>query len=363
VSLLLENLGKTAGDETHIADVSFALERGTFNVVLGPARAGKTSLLRLIAGLDSPNSGRILMDGKDTAGVPLAKRKVGMVYQQFINYPNLSAFENIASPLRAARRPQAEIQNKVKSIAAMLQLEDLLSRKPGELSGGQQQRVALARALAKDADIILLDEPLANLDYKLREELRETLPSFFQNSNAVVLYATAEPQEALRLGRDTLVLHEGRLAQKGAASAVYRRPHNIHCAAVFSDPPMNFAALHINGEGAYLGGEATFTPPPSFANLAAGEYTAGVRANHIALSRQSESDAELQTTVAISEIAGAESFIHLDWGRERWVALAAGVVELNPGDALSAYLNPARLFVFGKDGRLLSSPENSDGAN
>ena len=162
-----------------------------------------------------------------------------MVYQQFINYPNLSVFENIASPLRIAGVATAEIKQRVAKVAALLKLENMLSRSPQELSGGQQQRTALARALVKEADLVLLDEPLANLDYKLREELREELPRIFSATGSIFVYATTEPSEALLLGGNTASLHQGRISQFGPTIEVFSRPQNLITAQTLSDPPLN----------------------------------------------------------------------------------------------------------------------------
>ena len=207
------------------------------NVLLGPTLAGKTTLMRLMAGLDRPTTGRLIESGVDVTNVPVRRRSVAMVYQQFINYPSLTVYENIASPLRVAGVGHAEIDTRVKEAARLLRLENLLQRLPAQLSGGQQQRTAIARALVKRARLVLLDEPLANLDYKLREELREELPRIFVQTGAVLVYATTEPTEALLLAGTTITLHEGRVSQVGPTSRVYRRPENIEAARVFSDPP------------------------------------------------------------------------------------------------------------------------------
>ncbi|MDG2571305.1 ABC transporter ATP-binding protein, partial [Vibrio parahaemolyticus] len=215
MTLALEGVSRKVGAATHIDDVNLTLERGSLNVLLGATLAGKTSLMRLMAGLDVPASGRVLVDGQDVTGWPVQRRSVAMVYQQFINYPSLDVFENIASPLRVAKLPRAEIDKRVREAAKLLKLEPYLDRKPLNLSGGQQQRTAIARALVKRADLVLLDEPLANLDYKLREELREELPRVFAASGAVFVYATTEPSEALLLGGNTATLFEGRVTQFG----------------------------------------------------------------------------------------------------------------------------------------------------
>ncbi|MBN8511021.1 MAG: ABC transporter ATP-binding protein, partial [Burkholderiales bacterium] len=244
MSLELESVGLSVDGRVHIHPTTLALAPHGFNTLLGETLAGKTTLLRLMAGLVAPSAGRLRFGGQDVTGVPVQRRRVSMVYQQFINYPNLSVFENIASPLRVGRLPEAELKARVGRIAELLRLSALLERRPAELSGGQQQRAALARALVKDADLVLLDEPLANLDYKLREALRDELPRLFEDRGCTVVYATTEPSEALLLGGHVATLHEGRVTQFGAAGAVYRAPQDLTSARVFSDPPINVARAH-----------------------------------------------------------------------------------------------------------------------
>jgi len=176
MSLELKHLSKNVAQICHLRDISVEFAADSFNVVLGPALAGKTSLLRLIAGLDKASSGTIELNGEDITSHGVQQRSTAFVYQEFVNYPTLSVFENIASPLTVRRESKVVIKARVNEVAELLGLQDLLKRRPTELSGGQQQRVAIGRALTKDADVILLDEPLANLDYKLREDLRRELP-------------------------------------------------------------------------------------------------------------------------------------------------------------------------------------------
>ena len=220
MTLKLEGVSKAVSGQTHIYPTYLILEKGTMNVLLGPTLSGKTSLMRLMAGLDAPNAGRILWNDQDVTGQKVQDRNVAMVYQQFINYPSMSVYDNIASPLRLLGRPAAEIDAEVQKTADLMQLTPMLARKPLELSGGQQQRCALARALVKGAGLVLLDEPLANLDYKLREELRVEIPKIFEESGAIFVYATTEPEEALLLGGNTATLWEGRVTQFGATPEV-----------------------------------------------------------------------------------------------------------------------------------------------
>jgi len=188
VRLELQNVSKKVGADTHLYPMSVSLVPGEINVILGTTLAGKTSLMRLMAGLDKPTEGKVIADGVDVTGVPVRERHLAMVYQQFINYPSLTVFENIASPLRiAGQMTDHEIKVRVNAMAERLHISAYLDRSPAALSGGQQQRTALARALIKDAGLLLLDEPLVNLDYKLREELRRELTELFSGGNSSVV--------------------------------------------------------------------------------------------------------------------------------------------------------------------------------
>ena len=356
MALVLSGVSKIVGAETHIHETDLRLERGTMNVLLGPTLSGKTSLMRLMAGLDHPSSGQISWEGKDVTGVRVQDRQVAMVYQQFINYPSMSVYENIASPLRLKGLPKAEIDQKVRATAELLKLnERQLARKPLELSGGQQQRCALARALVKEAGLVLLDEPLANLDYKLREELRDEIPKIFEESGAIFVYATTEPHEALLLGGNTACLWEGRITQFGPTPEVYRTPKDAITARVFSDPPMNFLSVTKTG------GRLTFAegdgagPIDLFEALPDGQYLAGFRANHLHIERPSPAALEFHGRIAGTEITGSESFVHFDHGAERWVALVHGVHELPFHSDATVYVDPSHVYIFAADGTLAAT--------
>ncbi len=278
MSVTLEHVTRTVDGIPTIRDVSLTLDRGTLSVLLGPTLSGKTSIMRLLAGLDKPTSGRVLVNGKDVTGADVRQRSVAMVYQQFINYPSFTVYENIASPLRVQGKPKNEIETRVREAARLLKLEPYLDRTPLQLSGGQQQRTAIARALVKGADLVLLDEPLANLDYKLREELRTELPRIFEASGAIFVYATTEPSEALLLGGRTICMWEGEALQAGETPLVYRRPDTLRVAQVFSDPPLNIVGIEKkNGSVQYAGG---IRAPAGglYAALADGAYRVGFRA-------------------------------------------------------------------------------------
>ena len=352
MALELQSVSRVVKGQVHIQPTTLTLEKGTMNVLLGPTLSGKTSLMRLMAGLDVPSTGRILWHGADVTGQRVQDRKVAMVYQQFINYPAMSVYDNIASPLRLMGKSNAEIDRAVRETAEILKLTPMLTRKPLELSGGQQQRCALARALVKGAGLVLLDEPLANLDYKLREELRAEIPRIFEASGAIFVYATTEPEEALLLGGQTATLWEGRITQFGPTPEVYRQPADATTARVFSDPPMNFVPCTKAGAQMTLGLDATAPAKGAFSGLADGGYLAGFRANHLHLNRPSAQAVEFRCTLGVTEITGSETFLHLHHGPDRWVGLVHGVHDLAPGAELSVWLDPAHVYIFDAEGRL-----------
>lgn len=359
MQLELHNVCKKVGNQFHIRDVSLTLQAGTLNILLGPTLSGKTSLMRLMAGLDRPTSGKILVDGEDITGVPVQKRNVAMVYQQFINYPNLTVYENIASPLRIAGTPKSEIERKVQEFAELLKLTEMLNRSPQELSGGQQQRTALARALVKGADLVLLDEPLANLDYKLREELREEFPKIFAATGAIFVYATTEPSEALLLGGNTAPLHEGRVTQFGPTLEVFRTPENLITAQTFSDPPLNLLPVTKLNDTMLFKSHVEVPLVGRLPNLPDDDYTIAFRPNHLYLTHQSERSICVKAKVVVTEITGSESYIHVDVAGLRWVVLAHGIHNIDIETTIEVFLDPDKFYVFDRDERLVVTPENS----
>jgi glycerol transport system ATP-binding protein len=362
MTLVLEGVSKSVAGQTHIHPTDLTLQNGTMNVLLGPTLSGKTSLMRLMAGLDVPNSGRIIWNGKDVTGQRVQDRKVAMVYQQFINYPSMTVFENIASPLRLLRMSAGEIKSAVHEAADLMQIAPLLDRKPLELSGGQQQRCALARALVKNAGLVLLDEPLANLDYKLREELRIEIPKIFEKSGAIFVYATTEPEEALLLGGNTATMWQGRITQFGLTPSVYRKPNDATTARVFSDPPMNFLRVKKVGSILSFGDGQTAPAVKQIAALPDGIYLAGFRPNHVELHRKVAGAMEFNTTLSVTEITGSETFVHLDHHGEPWVGLIHGVQDLKIGQDLRVYLDTNHAYIFAEDGRLVAPAPYAEAA-
>jgi glycerol transport system ATP-binding protein len=356
MSLVLHQVDKVVGREIHLEAIELSLEPGSRNVILGRTLAGKTSLLRIMAGLDKPTRGSIHVGGRDVTGVSVRNRSVAMVYQQFINYPSLTVYKNIASPLKLSGMNKVEIDQKVRRISEMLHIEDLLDRLPSQLSGGQQQRTAIARALVKETQLLLLDEPLVNLDYKLREELRIELQHIFKQRSAIVVYTTTEPSEALMMGGNIVVLDEGRILQTGPTAEVFRHPATTRVAEIFSDPPINFIPGKVRQNQVMIGGRFDFKAAGHMAGLEPGEYTFGLRCNHLFLKASTPEDIEIKAIVELSEINGSETFIHVAFDDHKLVVQDDGVHQLNIGREISIFVTPRHFFAYDKEGRLAASP-------
>ncbi|MET0519914.1 MAG: ABC transporter ATP-binding protein [Burkholderiaceae bacterium] len=378
MQLSMSGISHRVGAEQHLHPLDLSLRPGEVTVLLGATQAGKTTLMRLMAGLDKPTAGRVSVDGVDVTGLPVRERNVSMVYQQFINYPSMTVFDNIASPLRlrpstagARSAPRggaaalgsgpaggllrggldkAALRAQVQALADKLHIEMHLDKLPAQLSGGQQQRVALARALAKNAPLMLLDEPLVNLDYKLREELREELTQLFAQGDSTVVYATTEPAEALLLGGYTAVLDAGELLQYGPTAEVFHRPASLRVARAFSDPPMNL--LPARGNGAQI----ELMPGLALELAAPGELTVGVRANALRVQAR-PGDVAVQGTVELAEISGSDTFVHVHSAIGPLVAQLTGVHYFELGSAITLYLHASQAYVFDANGLLMLAPD------
>lgn len=367
MQLVLDNVAQKVGAVTWLYPMSLSLQSNVVTVLLGATQAGKTSLMRIMAGLDTPTQGHLWVDGKDVTGVPVRQRNVAMVYQQFINYPSMTVAQNIASPLKL--RGDTDIDRQVRSLAERLHIDPFLDRLPAELSGGQQQRVALARALAKDAPLMLLDEPLVNLDYKLREGLRDELTQLFEAGRSTVVYATTEPAEALMLGGYTAVLECGELLQYGPTSEVFRAPKSLRVARAFSDPPMNLVQVTVRegGQQLQLPDGTVLVMRQPLAVAPGRNVVLGVRASALSLQAHPGCVA-LQGHVHLAEISGSDTFVHvqLPWGD--WVVQLTGVHKVELNAPIRVYVAPDACYLFeteqpsGQGGALLQPPLTARGA-
>ncbi|HSI47797.1 MAG TPA: ABC transporter ATP-binding protein [Ideonella sp.] len=353
MQLTLDKISQRVGPQTWLYEMSIAPKPGAVTVLLGATQAGKTTLMRLMAGLDKPTAGRVRVDGADVTGQPVRERDVAMVYQQFINYPSMTVYDNIASPLKLSGKPKAEIDRRVRELAAKLHIEVFLDRLPAALSGGQQQRVALARALAKNAPLMLLDEPLVNLDYKLREELREELTQLFAAGDSTVVYATTEPAEALLLGGYTAVMDAGELLQYGPTAEVFHRPASLRVAKAFSDPPMNLLAAVPAEGGVRVGGKEVW--PLSLPQGASSSFTLGLRASAVRVAAR-PGDLALPGRVELAELSGSDTFVHVHTAVGELVAQLTGVHDFELGATITLHLAPTQLYWFDANGALLQAP-------
>lgn len=250
--LEIKGVSKIVNGKTILKDINMEIYEDAITVMLGPTGSGKTTLLRIIAGVEEPTTGRIFLDGKDITDLAPKDRNVAIVFQEYCLYPHMTAYENIASPLKAAKISEKEIEERVKRVAATLGITDILHKLPRETSGGQRQRIAIARALVKNAKVCMLDEPLTNLDYKIRETMREELKEIFKRTKGkIIIYSTPDPLDALLLADYTCVMRNGLIEQMGKNEEIYNKPKNLFVAKYYSYPPMNI----IDGQIKKLNGK------------------------------------------------------------------------------------------------------------
>ena len=356
MTLAAQSLTTTVDGVTHLDDVTLALEPGRIHTVLGRTGAGKTSLLRVLAGLDPVGSGELTLDGMSILDVPPWRRETAMVYQQFINYPHLSVLDNVLFPLKRAGVEPADALARAQDSLAKVGLVEFHDRRPGQLSGGQQQRVAIARALARQTRILLLDEPLVNLDFKLREQLREELRGLFSGvGDTVVVYTTTEPTEALMLGDEVIVMDQGRVVQVGRPDDIFEAPATIEVARVVNDPPMNIIEAQLTDEHVLAAGLDAVARPAHFAGVANGRQVIGLPASALTFSRGHG----LPMRVTFVEISGSETFVHLQSEGTELVSVAPGIHDVVAGDDMTVVVDPSRLFLFTADGALAVAPSQT----
>lgn len=355
VAITVEHLTKTYGDAVALDEVSLHIEDGDFAVLLGPTGSGKTTLLRIMAGVERPDSGRVLYDGVDMRRVPVQKRPIAMVYQQFVNYPSMTVYENIASPLRV-RRPRlsrTEIDKRVMEAAELLRIEKVLRQKPEEVSGGQQQRTAIARALVKGAQYIFLDEPLANLDFKLREDLRGELKHLFGARKGAVIYATPEPIDALSMATHVGLLQEGSLRQYGRVREVYESPEDISVGTYFSHPTMNIAPgkveMRDGSTRLRISKDLCIELSAMQHDLNKDEYFVGIRAHALDVTRKHERDLPFSATVEFAEVYGSDTEVHILHENLHLTVLTERVLKFTPGEHVEFFMDPRNLHLFDHD--------------
>ena len=353
MNLIGENITYKPDDQFHLNDVSFKFKKGNLYTILGRTLSGKTTFLKTIAGLLNPDSGNLSFEDNNFIKIPVWERNVAMVYQQFINYPHLNVYENIIFPLKQRKISEDQIKKDVEEALKTVGLVGFENRKIQELSGGQQQRVALARSLAKKAKILLLDEPLVNLDYKLREQLREEFKRIFTqglSEDTILIYSTTDPQEVMELNGEVIVLDEGKVLQKGPAKEIFENPRTLKVAEISNDPPMNILKGIKSSEK--LSFENILINSPShFKNLSDQVYNFGIRASEIKLDDQGE-----EFEIELAEISGSETLLHLKKGESKVIALIEEVMNFKIHEKVKIKFNENKLYAFDQNEELVSSP-------
>jgi multiple sugar transport system ATP-binding protein len=318
-----------AAGQRAVDRVSLSVESGELLVLVGPSGCGKSSLLRMIAGLEDVSEGEIAIGGRVVNALPPGERDIAMVFQNYALYPHMTVFENMAFGLRLRKRPRAEVDQRVRETAAMLGLESLLDRHPRALSGGERQRVALGRAMVRHPQVFLFDEPLSNLDARLRVQMRGEIHRLHQRLKSTMVYVTHDQVEAMTLGERIAVLKSGVLQQVADPHTLYHRPANRFVAGFIGSPPMNFLDAAVDGEGAVtLPGTAAFRPapaPPALAGRRGRAVTLGVRPEDLTL-KPAGDGGSLAATLDVREPLGNEELLY-------WSTAAGPVVSRLAGEA------------------------------
>jgi multiple sugar transport system ATP-binding protein len=344
-SVDVRNLTKRFPTVTALQDVSFSFAHGEFFVLLGPTGAGKTTTLRLIAGLLHQDEGSILLDGQAVDGMTPAERDVAFVFQQYSLYPTMSVYDNLAFPLRSPlrRTPEAEIKVLVEEAAEKLRITHLLKRKTAQLSGGEMQRVAIGRAIVRSPRLFLMDEPLSNLDAKLRESLRVELKHLQKTQGSTTLFVTHDQIEALTMADRIAVLNEGRIVQTGTPDDIYDRPSTTFVAQLVGTPKINLLpAARSDGKVAVQGGALAIPAPP----LALPEsFLLGIRPEDI----RPDPAGEFGGEVVLTEPLGVETIVHISAGGLKLLSLVPGMARERVGDRIRFSIVREKLHFFGPD--------------
>ena len=352
-TIRLERLIKRYGAVEVLHGIDLDLAENEFTVLVGPSGCGKSTTLRMIAGLEDVSDGEIYMDDKPISGLDPKDRDIAMVFQDYALYPHMNVAKNMSFSLRLQKRPQAEIDQKVREVAKMIGLSDFLDRKPGELSGGQRQRVAMGRALCRDASTFLFDEPLSNLDAKLRGQMRAELALMRQNVQKNMIYVTHDQIEAMTLGDRIVVMNGGYIQQQGTPAELFKNPVNKFVAGFLGSPPMNFLDADLVDEGGTLmakGDGFAIALPEDLANRARqkahGKATLGVRPSDLEYSPDAADTASFDLNVVISEYVGAQSVLICDCGASRVTVELKSETPIALGETLRFAVRPEGLHLF-----------------
>lgn len=348
-AIAISGLHKNFGDLCALDDIHLDVHDGESLVVLGPSGSGKSTLLRVIAGLERPDTGQVHINGADQIGLPAHRRDVAIVFQHFALYPHLSALRNITLGLRhGLKLPAAEAETRARDVAARMEITELLDRPPRQMSGGQRQRVALARALARQAGVVLLDEPLSGLDAQLRQTLRVEIGELLRGSGSTSLHVTHDQLDAMAMADRVAILRNGRIEQLGTPDQLYHHPATQFVAGFLGTPAMNLFPAQRAAEGY----------PTPFGRVAAGEHeriTLGIRPENLHLT--AEAPLTTHATVTLTESTGHSRIVHLHRGDHRFTMRCPNDTTAHPGDRVHVGCHPADVHIFGPDGARIGAAQ------
>ena len=359
VDVELRGVKKNYGPVEAIKNLDLSVERGQFCALLGPSGCGKSTLLRMIAGLEAVTQGTIYIGGVDVTHVPPAKRRIAMVFQSYALYPHMTVRQNISFSLRVAKAPKDVIERRTLDVARMLQLEQLLDRKPAQLSGGQRQRVAIGRALVREPEVFLFDEPLSNLDAMLRVQMRVEIAKLHKDLSATMIYVTHDQVEAMTLADKIVVLDRGEISQIGAPMDLYLQPENKFVASFIGSPTMNFVPAELTqaeGSSAALdlkgGGHVTVQTRKGPAKKNGG-LELGIRPEHVGLGEAGAANTNLPGTIQIIEHLGNATIMYIDTPAGQIVVQDDGFAKGKAGENVGVILDPSRCHIFASNGMVV----------
>jgi len=349
--LVLQNIGKSFGNVPVLKDISLHVEEGEFTVLLGPSGCGKSTILRIIAGLDDPTNGSVVIDGTIVTHDSPGDRDIAMVFQQYALYPHLTVRKNLAFALTIRKMPQPTIQARIRETADLLEIHDLLDRFPKELSGGQRQRVAIGRAIVRKPKLFLFDEPLSNLDARLRTSLRVELKKLHQRLGVTIMYVTHDQVEAMTLGQKIVVLKQGSIQQVGSPEQVYHHPENLFVAGFIGNPPMNLfqGTLFKKNDVPYFQTGQEFLQLPSYpfpSDLS--DIQIGIRPEDILLGPSKFPTSTLSGIVDIIENLGSDLLIYANVLGQSVIIRTAPRHIMKPGKRIPLYFPHQQLHIFSK---------------
>jgi len=360
--LSVKNLTKIFdGNIVAVDDFTLSVEEGELVVLLGPSGCGKSTILRLISGLERPDSGEIALEGKSINDLSPKDRDVAMVFQEYALYPHMTVFDNLAFPLKMRKLSKTEIRGQVRHAAEILGMRDLLDRKPKSLSGGQRQRVALGRAVVRKPKLFLFDEPLSNLDAKLREQMRGEISKLHRRLKATTLYVTHDQQEAMTLGDKVAILKEGRLRQMGSPLELYHKPAEVFVGEFIGNPGMNFLPARLEASGRLRVASSQFSVPESistvFRNYTGRQLLLGIRPEHILLSASAAETMSIEGETDLVEELGNETVVRANCGEHQLTARGKDYGELTIAQKVIFSFPWSKVHLFEKEsGKALTRP-------